>query len=198
VIRCSKGCASADAEWCSECGAKMPAPPCAPAAPPAAPVPREPCPDCGTPRAARFCERCRYDFLALRSSSSRPVAAVEAAASAGGLELVVSSDASSGREAPPADQVPVFRLEGRELLVGRRSDVKDIHPDVPLNEDAGVSHRHAKLVREADGGWVVVDLGSSNGTELNGTLLGPGERTKLHVGDELRLGICTVLRVREH
>ncbi len=104
-------------------------------------------------------------------------------------------DAQEG-EPTPADRTPVYALAGSELLVGRRSDVKDIHPEVPLNEDEGVSHRHAKLLRDEDG-WAVLDLGSSNGTELNGTLLGPGIRARLKAGDELRLGIRTVIRVRE-
>jgi pSer/pThr/pTyr-binding forkhead associated (FHA) protein len=99
-------------------------------------------------------------------------------------------------EPAPADRTPVYVLAGSELLLGRRSDVKDIHPEVPLDEDAGVSHRHAKILREGDG-WSVLDLGSSNGTELNGNLLGPGTRARLKAGDELRLGIRTLIRVRE-
>ncbi len=187
MIRCTKGCASTDLEWCSECGAKMPAP----SPPPPPPAPREPCPDCGTPRTGRFCERCRYDFSA--RASSHPV--TETASTGSTLELVVTVDAQEG-EPTPADRTPVYALAGSELLVGRRSDVKDIHPEVPLNDDPGVSHRHAKLLRDEDG-WAVLDLGSSNGTELNGTLLGPGIRARLEAGDELRLGIRTVIRVRE-
>jgi len=194
VIRCAKGCASLDAEWCTECGAKIASPP-APA--PAPSAPGEPCPSCGTARRARFCERCGHDFVSPRASP--PAAPVSPTApGAQGLELVVTADASAGGEPLPADRVPVFRLEGRELLVGRRSVLKDIHPEVALDDDAGVSHRHAKLVREADGGWAVLDLGSQNGTELNGSLLVAGARTRIRAGDELRLGVRTLIRVREH
>jgi hypothetical protein len=169
-------------------------------APPPAPAPtraegREPCPDCGTPRTARFCERCRYDFVGRTSSAPGVRPALVAGTR---LELVVTKDASDGGAPSAADQVPVFPLEGQEILVGRRSDLKDIHPEVPLNDDPGVSHRHAKLLHAADGSWVIVDLGSSNGTELNGALLGAGTRVRIGAGDELRLGVHTVIRIREH
>jgi pSer/pThr/pTyr-binding forkhead associated (FHA) protein len=186
---CPKGCASLDAEWCSECGARIVTGTASPvAAAREAHAPREPCPICGTPRTARFCERCRHDFEnASPAPSSQGV----------GLEAVVTADATAGEPAAPADRVPVFRLQGDELLVGRRSVIRDLYPEIALDDDAGVSHRHAKLVRAADGHWSIVDLGSSNGTELNGTLLVPGARTELGAGDEIRLGLKTVIRIRE-
>ena len=39
-----------------------------------------------------------------------------------------------------------------------------LHPEIALDGDTGVSRRHAQLVCAADGSWTVVDLGSSNGT----------------------------------
>ena len=65
-----------------------------------------------------------------------------------------------------------------ELLVGR-------HPscDVIL-ESISVSRRHARLTFR-DGGWVLQDLGSTNGTRLNGLLVG---RCRLQPGDQLALG----------
>ena len=41
-------------------------------------------------------------------------------------------------------------------------------------DDSSVSRRHAE-VRFTPNGWRVRDLGSTNGTSLNGNRLGPGE-----------------------
>jgi serine phosphatase RsbU (regulator of sigma subunit)/pSer/pThr/pTyr-binding forkhead associated (FHA) protein len=54
-----------------------------------------------------------------------------------------------------------FALRGERVVVGRARDCDLILPDVLL------SRRHAELVR-ARTGWVVRDLGSLNGTRLNG------------------------------
>jgi hypothetical protein len=65
-----------------------------------------------------------------------------------------------------------------ELVIGR-------HPscDVVVT-DLTVSRRHA-LLNFRDGGWIVRDLSSTNGTRLNGQYVG---RCRLRPGDELGLG----------
>jgi len=65
-----------------------------------------------------------------------------------------------------------------ELVVGR-------HPscDVVVTHET-VSRRHAQLTFR-DGGWVLQDLHSTNGTRLNGQLVG---RCRLRPGDQLGLG----------
>jgi hypothetical protein len=66
----------------------------------------------------------------------------------------------------------------RELLVGR-------HPgcDVVVS-NCWVSRRHARLIFR-DGIWVLQDLGSTNGTRVNGE---PVQRCQLRPGDVLVLG----------
>lgn len=57
--------------------------------------------------------------------------------------------------------------------------------------DLTVSRVHAELRREADGGWLIVDLGSLNGTRLNGwRLVGPA---RVRSGDEISFGDCGFL-----
>jgi len=65
-----------------------------------------------------------------------------------------------------------------ELLIGR-------HPscDVVVADDT-VSRRHARLTFR-DGGWIVQDLDSTNGTRLNGQYVG---RCRVRPGDQLSLG----------
>ena len=53
-------------------------------------------------------------------------------------------------------------LEGSKVVLGRSKDC-----DIRV-EDANVSRRHAELRREGSDWWLV-DLDSTNGTELNGT-----------------------------
>ena len=54
-----------------------------------------------------------------------------------------------------------FALRGERVVVGRSRDCELILPDVLL------SRRHAELVR-LEAGWLLRDLGSLNGTRLNG------------------------------
>jgi len=56
-------------------------------------------------------------------------------------------------------------------------------------EEKTLSRRHARLVI-ADGQWKIFDLGSSNGTFVNGTPVQTG--TVLRDGDEIRLGEVTL------
>ena len=72
-----------------------------------------------------------------------------------------------------------FPLDGDALAVGRDDDVA-IRVDEPL-----VSRRHASIERRGDG-WVVVDLGSTNLTRVNGQRV-RRERELAH-GDELHFG----------
>jgi HD-GYP domain-containing protein (c-di-GMP phosphodiesterase class II) len=58
-------------------------------------------------------------------------------------------------------------------------------------DDASVSRRHAEM-RSTNGAWRVRDLGSTNGTFLNGTRLGPGE-FPVKVQDLVRFGNVTVV-----
>ncbi|GAA5041852.1 hypothetical protein HNP84_002279 [Thermocatellispora tengchongensis] len=57
--------------------------------------------------------------------------------------------------------------------------------------DLTVSRVHAELRREEDGGWMLIDLGSLNGTRLNGwRLVGPA---RVRPGDEISFGDCAFL-----
>lgn len=56
-----------------------------------------------------------------------------------------------------------------------------------LKDDARVSRRHAQL-RKREGDILIVDLGSGNGTYLNGQRIPAQTELALKDGDVLRLG----------
>ncbi|XXF79025.1 PAS domain S-box protein [Myxococcaceae bacterium GXIMD 01537] len=85
----------------------------------------------------------------------------------------------------PAAIGRAFRLEAGEHVVGRGSEA-DIRID-----DHGVSRKHARVVRTPEGVCRVTDLGSTNGTWLNGV---PVTTADLHEGDRLQIGTVTVFR----
>jgi pSer/pThr/pTyr-binding forkhead associated (FHA) protein len=76
---------------------------------------------------------------------------------------------------------------GIELTVGRAAGCK-----IALPDDTFVSQLHARVFRNDEGAFVE-DLGSTNGTYLNGRKL--ATTTKLKAGDHLQIG-GTVLEVR--
>jgi hypothetical protein len=78
-------------------------------------------------------------------------------------------------------------LAGAELTIGRAEQ-----SDIPL-ADPGVSRSHARVVREGDD-FIVEDLRSTNGTEVNGQ---PIRRRRLANGDMLKLASSTLQFRRE-
>jgi pSer/pThr/pTyr-binding forkhead associated (FHA) protein len=80
-----------------------------------------------------------------------------------------------------------YPLEGRGPWTVGRSQENDI-----VVPDPNVSRRHARLSR-ADNGFVVEDLGSTNGTLLDGA---PIDRERIESGDELTFGQITARFVR--
>jgi hypothetical protein len=80
-----------------------------------------------------------------------------------------------------------YPLEGRGPWTVGRSQECDI-----VVSDPNVSRKHARLSR-ADNGFVVEDLGSTNGTLLDGA---PIDRERIESGDELTFGQTTARFVR--
>src|SRR5262245_12486588 len=79
-------------------------------------------------------------------------------------------------------QGKVFSLAERPLVIGR-----DPTADIVLHPDSAASRRHAEMYPVSDG-WRIRDLGSVNGTDLNGRRLNDeslGDKDEVVVGDNV-------------
>jgi ABC transport system ATP-binding/permease protein len=131
---------------------------------------------------------------------SGPVVSCSIAAAPGGHGTqVVSAEvlqparkSAAGQRAPSA----IMRLPARVLRIGRADDNEVVVSDL------SVSRHHAELHKAAPGGYKIVDLGSHNGTYVNGQritsapvtesdVIGIGLATFRLVGDELQEFIDT-------
>jgi RND superfamily putative drug exporter len=90
-----------------------------------------------------------------------------------GEHLRVTEGAALGRE---------LELDG-ELVIGRSTGGDD------ALDDPEISRRHARITRDPDGRLLIEDLGSANGTWINGERI-DGPRT-LRPGDTVRMGQTT-------
>jgi serine/threonine protein kinase len=131
---------------------------------------RKACPVCSHSNkpGARFCASCGHAFVPLQPAVLR-VAAPAAAA----WEMPVGSDS---------------------MLLGRASEAEDFWPDFDMTfYDDGdyVSRRHAMITREADG-YLIADLGSSNGTTVNGRPLVAHRSYPLRNGDRIQVGLVVI------
>ena len=216
---CPSGHISATTDYCDQCGARIEAPPAAVAEtltastvpPDSIPIPTAatdtttPCPDCRTPRVAddRFCENCRYDFVAgvatrpdLRQSGSDWTAVVEAD------RAYYERQAPDGIAFPDAASSRTVSLDAPEVRVGRGGASTDTAGEVDITGAAGdpaVSRLHAILVRQPDGSYAIIDKGSSNGTTIDDDddAIAPEEPVPLKDGGRVHIGAWTTITIRQ-
>jgi pSer/pThr/pTyr-binding forkhead associated (FHA) protein len=90
---------------------------------------------------------------------------------------------------------PVVLSPMHEAVLGRADEVSGTSPDLDLTPynalEKGVSRIHA-AIRRGEDTLTLVDLGSVNGTHLNGQRLVPNQPRVLRDGDEIRLGRLVV------
>lgn len=188
------------------------------AAPNTAGGPTVDCPNCGLSNDSDnlFCEQCGYDFTTGQAPPASavvepPAESVAVVDSKVKWVVVVEVDpvwyalkgSLADQPCPPSSSSTVA-LTQRTALVGRSSQSRDIHPEVALEGDTGVSRRHAQLVRDGDD-LVVIDLSSTNGTYVvpagseptyETAAVEPGLSTPLHDGDRVYLGAWSRLTIR--
>ena len=195
-----------------------PIPPTTPQSPPASgeasvPVdaPKKPtasqaCPNCGHNNRAGviFCENCGTNLVTGKQPTlgTRDLIRDQEEEAARPLDTKESQAIkSAGSGTFTDDMVLRIEIEGGltpmlvypkvEIIFGRRDPSSGNQPDVDMTGYAGyrmgVSRRHAAL-RLHDNRLDVSDLGSSNGTFLNGQRLDAHQPYQVRDGDEIRLG----------
>jgi CRP-like cAMP-binding protein len=85
-----------------------------------------------------------------------------------------------------------FLAQARETTVGRRDPVTGIHPDIdltPVDDKRSISRRHAKVFRHDEKFWVTEEIGTMNGTFVNGVRIETGVPVEIKNGDEVNFGL---------
>ena len=96
-----------------------------------------------------------------------------------------------------------FVMEGDHAEVGRADVAQNWHPEldvIPFGggaPDLGVSRHHARLERR-DGGFAVIDVGSTNGTYINGRVAPYNQPVSIKDGDTLSFGALNTQLVVSH
>ena len=162
----------------------------------------ERCPNCATSREDedRYCPSCGYDFEtgeALQPAHGSRASRAPSPSAETELVVVLSVDGQRPNEPgcpePPEDRREhIFALDRRSLAIGR-ADAGDLQ--IPIHGDPYVSRRHAEII-ELGSGWGLRDLGSTNGTKLNGAALEGSEIRVLGPDDVIELGCFSRLTVR--
>jgi len=95
---------------------------------------------------------------------------------------IVMTHVGAGQDA--AQRLHFDLKPGQELVFGRAPSVDITIPD----PDRKVSSRHGKIRCDQNGQLFALDLGSLNGTYLEGTALAQGDGTAVTFGNQLRVG----------
>jgi hypothetical protein len=193
---CPNGHASATDDYCDSCGAPLAREPSAANETSYEQLTR-PCPVCSAEGTEddTFCESCGYRF-------GDPISFCDEKPSI--WEIVITADrAQYERNEPVGAPFPegmsafVVTLIADEVDIGR-SDASGASGQRIDLDDPAISHRHAILVRQADGAYAISDLGSTNGTRINDEVapIDSDARRRLEDGDRVCLGAWTVLLIR--
>ena len=155
-----------DSYFCDQCGAELYI-----------------CPQCKVFGRGKRCTQCGTELV---KASEYQGSAVEPQAQSQGQSqpqgtLRPSQGQSQGQ--PGHLVAPIYHIRlGLEagVIIGRRGSYPSVF--APFGD---VSGNHARIDRNGDQ-WTVTDIGSTNGTFVNGTQLQPDVPQVIHIGDTIR------------
>ena len=108
------------------------------------------------------------------------------------------SDHATGTEKLVHDlsSIEFFLAAGEETSVGRRDPVTGINPEIdltPADTQRSISRRHAKIFRRDARFYVREEIGTMNGTFVNGERVETGLPVEFKHGDEVRFGLIKTI-----
>lgn len=132
------------------------------------------CPECGKPKMGTVCPACGADLVSAEAffNTDKPELKPQPKVAPASNSITEWSMVGDG-----------FNLTLKEGVFGRTTG---IYPE--FSNSIYISGTHGEL-RCLDGQWQIRDLGSHNGTFLNGVRLMPNTWTDLHLGDKLKIAI---------
>lgn len=204
--------------YCENCGTPLPQQASAPveAVAVAPQAPQQAAPDAGVPAPTPIDPASGALPLPVMPSDQPVSGPDQGTAAPGGGANVVAADASDAPEpaaaavstAPaPQQSAPAgaatltilfpsgqaYTMQGDSADVGRADVAQNWHPELDVipygggAPDLGVSRHQGRLLRQDDG-FAIVDVGSTNGTYVNGRAVPYNQAVQLHDGDTLSFG----------
>ena len=130
------------------------------------------CPECGKPKMGTECPACGAELVSAEAffNTDKPELKPQPKVAPASNSITEWSMVGDG-----------FNLTLKEGVFGRTTG---IYPE--FGSSIYISGTHGEL-RCLDGQWQIRDLGSHNGTFLNGVKLMPNAWTDLHLGDKLKI-----------
>lgn len=219
TYQCPKGHDSSEPDFCSECGIKIQGGSATNGSTPNGATGKT-CPDCATPHDSTegpFCGTCGYNFdtgvsgglpmvsvpppipvnSAPSTPISRPTQPQALKCDRWSLQITIDATLRLPESPEPPDLPPRMMALDQPIsyLLGRTSQARAISPEISLDIDDAISHRHAIFTVQSDGSLTLRDIGSANGTMVNGVDLKPMTDLSLKPGDSITVGHWTCITV---
>lgn len=152
-----------------------------------------------------FCEECGQPLVGENPTLTKQLSPSHASGALGSGALGGKTSWGTARFNPASavlirirdNPTPIELKPQEEMILGRYDGTSTSTPTLDLTPfgayEHGVSRIHA-AIRRGENTLMLVDLGSVNGTHLNGQRLIPNQPRVLHDGDEIRVGklVCHI------